>query len=114
VSTYKENRKEAAEVMLVDSPLATFMLALARNRMSLSWTPQQLYEFIMKRADISKLGPRWPKTVSMFGSELRRIAPQLRLHGMSVNFERRDGNRVVTITSEGTATSPPPAGTPET
>jgi hypothetical protein len=32
-----------------------------------------------------------------FGSELRRIAPQLRLHGISVSFERRGGDRVVTL-----------------
>ena len=36
-----------------------------------------------------RLGPNWPKTVHAFGRELRRIAPQLRVHGISITFERK-------------------------
>ena len=53
------------------------------------------------------LGPRWPKTISMFGTELRRIAPQLRLHGLSISFERRGTDRVVTLKTEGGTTGLP-------
>ncbi len=56
------------------------------------------------RGRIASLGPRWLKTISKFGSELRRIAPQRRLHGISINFERRGGDRVVTLKLEGAAT----------
>jgi hypothetical protein len=59
------------------------------------------------------LGPRWPKTISKFGSELRRIAPQLRLHGISINFERRGGDRVVTLKMEGATTGMPSTDKPK-
>jgi hypothetical protein len=56
-----------------------------------------------------RLGPSWPKTISMFGSELRRIAPQLRLHGLSISFERKGKDRVVTLKTEGASAT---AGSP--
>jgi hypothetical protein len=112
ISTYKDNRKEAAEVMLDDSPLAMFMLALARYRFEWSRTPKDLYLEIMKLAGRSVV-PGWPTTISKFGTELRRIAPQLRLHGLSINFERRGGNRIVNITSEGAAAGPPSPNAPK-
>jgi hypothetical protein len=39
----------------------------------------------------------WPKSVSTFGNELRRLAPQLRLHGLFIDFERRHDGRIVTL-----------------
>ena len=50
----------------------------------------------------------WPKTSEKFGNELRRLAPQLRLHGMSVSFERRNEGRIITLTSERAPIEPPP------
>jgi hypothetical protein len=41
----------------------------------------------------------------MFGSELRRIAPQLRLHGLSISFERKGGDRIVTLKTENTTST---------
>ena len=110
VSTYKDNRKEATHALLEDSPVATVVLALARGGINWSGKPQELYQTISKSAGFT-LGPRWPKTVSAFGSELRRIAPQLRLHGLSINFERKGGDRVVTLKTEGSSTA---AGLPPT
>jgi len=48
------------------------------------------------------LGPNWPKTVAAFSRELRRIAPQLRVHGISITFERKSEERVITVRSERT------------
>ena len=45
----------------------------------------------------NRLGPNWPKTVGAFGNELRRIAAQLRLHGLFITFERRRDGRVVIL-----------------
>jgi hypothetical protein len=57
----------------------------------------------------AKLGPDWPKNFSTFGAELRRVAPQLRLHGIAVNFERKRGRSVVTLSVEnGKVVSPQP------
>ena len=46
--------------------------------------------------------PGWPKTPSRAAIELRRIAPQLRMFGVSVTFERSSrAGRIVTFTPNG-------------
>jgi hypothetical protein len=82
ISTYKDNRKEATQILLEDSTVATVLIALARMGVCWSGEPKELYEAIVEFTGHT-LGPRWPKTISKFGSELRRIAPQLLLHGES-------------------------------
>jgi hypothetical protein len=94
------------------STVATVLSALARTGISWSGKPQELYEAIVKLTG-HRLGPRWPKTISKFGSELRRIAPQLRLHGISINFDRRGGDRVVTLKMEGATTGIPSTNEPK-
>ena len=85
VSTYNDNRKEATELLLDDSPLANVLLALARKGINWSGTPLKLYHAIVEnRRQEDPAGARWPKTIHAFGSELRRIAPQLRLHGIQL------------------------------
>ena len=42
-----------------------------------------------------------PKTPGAFGNELRRLAPQLREYGISINFKKTHRARVITITSKG-------------
>jgi Na+-driven multidrug efflux pump len=85
ISTYKDNRKEATQTLLEDSLVATVLIALARTGVSWSGKPQLLYEAIVKVTGHT-LGPRRPKTISKFGSELRRIAPQLRAAWNLHNF----------------------------
>ncbi len=54
----------------------------------------------------------WPKTSEKFSNELRRLAPQLRMHGMSVSFERRHEGRIITFNSErGPSLVPQPGST---
>ena len=80
-----DNRKEATEKVLDDSPLASVLLTAARQGMNWSGTPLELFRTVSKIADIAaRTG--WPKTIHPFGNELRRIAPQLRLHGLSITF----------------------------
>jgi hypothetical protein len=99
LTTYNDNRKEATDLILDDSPVAPLLLALGRQGVAWSGTPLALYEAALKGAG-KKLGPRWPKTIHTFGSELRRIAPQLRLHGVSLRFERRSGKRIVVLKAD--------------
>jgi hypothetical protein len=80
------------------------MLALAWGGTNWSGKPQELYQSVVKVAG-EQLGPNWPKTISMFDSELRRIAPQLRLHGLSISFERKGHVRVVSLKTEEASTS---------
>ena len=104
LAIYNDNRREATEALLEDSMVASVMLALARKGINWSGTPLELYRKITENAG-KATGPRWPKTVHAFGNELRRIAPQLRLHGLSIAFGRTRDARIVTLTSEGKATS---------
>ena len=112
LSTYNDNRKEATEALLEDSPVAAIVLDLAKYGMNLSCKPTELYNGIVKNVG-SRLGPNWPKTIAAFGSELRRIAPQLRLHGVAVSFERRGGDRIVTLRSEPAGKSGPSTNSPK-
>jgi hypothetical protein len=112
VSTYDDNRKAATEALLEDEPVATVVLALAKQGINWSGKPLDLYNTIMKIAGHG-LGKRWPKTISTFGNELRRIAPQLRLHGLSINFERRGGDRVVTLKADGAPSRPHSSSSPK-
>jgi hypothetical protein len=111
LATYDTNRKEATELLLDDSTVANVLLRIARNGINWCGTPMNLFHALTKIAGNGARG-RWPKTSSMFGNELRRIAPQLRLHGLSINFERRRGERIVTLISDGTAPSRPSTDIP--
>jgi len=73
---------------------------MARKGISWSGTPLNLFLALTKIAGKAAAG-RWPKSIHTFGMELRRIAPQLRLHGLSINFERRRGDRIITLSSDG-------------
>ena len=84
------------------------MLLVARLIPGLSDTPSKLHakltEIVGKKVAASA---DWPKTTEKFGNELRRLAPQLRMHGLSVSFERRNEGRIITLKSERVPITPP-------
>jgi hypothetical protein len=104
LAAYDNNRRAATEMLLEDSPVATMMLDLAAKGVAWSGTVMELYRSGSKVA-VAEVGNRWPKTVNAFGIELRRIAPQLRLHGLSIEFERTTQARLVTLKPESHASS---------
>jgi hypothetical protein len=91
-------------VLLEDSPVANLMLTFARKGVNWFGTPLELYRTIVQIAGKTPAA-RLPKTVHAYGNELRRIAPQLRLHGLSIDFERRGNARLVVLRSEPDTTS---------
>ncbi len=111
LSTYTDNRKEATLTDLLDSPLGNVLLKVARLITRMSGTPtklhSQLTEIVGKKVAASS---DWPKTSEKLGCELRRLAPQLRMHGMSVSFERRNDGRIITLRSERVPIAPPARG----
>jgi hypothetical protein len=103
IATYNENRKEATMTELEGSPLAMILLTLA-PLFRPSWTgaPAELYGHIARQVGqrvVASSG--WPKTIHSFGSELKRLAPHLRLHGLSITFERLAEGRIVTVVWHG-------------
>ena len=115
LSTYNDNRKEAVRTELEESPLGTVMLAIAAGGGTFSGSPSDFYASLTRG-----IGPkgsalaRWPKTISQFSSELRHIAPQLLVHGLSIEFSRNSDRRVVTVKSAGRPNNPTPGGGPNT
>ena len=100
LAAYNDNRRHASAAILDDSPLATVLLSMARPGVAWSGSPRSSIAGPQK-LPASPTGPRWPKTVNAFGAELRRLAPQIRLHGLSIHFERKHEGRIVTLTSGG-------------
>ena len=120
MSTYNDNRKEATEVLLEDSPVATVMLALARKGINWSGTPLELYEAVVKIAG-NTLGPqlaqndqhvrqriaphRSPaslaRTFHHFRAERRRTHRHLesgsRRHGHAVNYTSHGHDGVIVV-----------------
>jgi len=101
ISAYNRNLKDATVTALLDSPLGNALLRVARRTPGLSGPPSTLHaeltELVGKKVARSA---GWPKTIEKFGNELRRLAPQLRLHGVNVHYARRHGGRIITLTSE--------------
>jgi putative DNA primase/helicase len=101
LSTYTDNRKEATLTDLLGSPLGNALLQVASLIPEVSETPGKLHanltEIVGKKVAASA---DWPKTAGSFGDALRRLAPQIRLHGVSISFERRHEGRMIILKSE--------------
>jgi len=100
IAAYHDNRRASSAGVLEDSVLAVALLELA------GWddlpeqpkSPADLLSFLTDVADRKAIASaRWPKTPSMLGNELRRLAPQLRAHGLSVTFSRNHKSRMITL-----------------
>ena len=101
LSTYRANREEATIADLLDSPLGNVVLQVANLIPGLSGTPTKLHARLTEIAGKSiAMSAAWPKTSTKFGNELRRLAPQLRVHGVNVSFERRNDGRIITLQSD--------------
>jgi len=101
LSAYNDNRWDATIAALEDSLMAGTLLRLIGpvvKQWSGTITKLQtaLTQIVGKKTAASA---RWPKTSSTLGNELRRIAPQLRMHGLSINFEKNREGRLVTLTT---------------
>ncbi len=113
LSTYTDNRKEATITDLLDSPLGNLLLKVARRITGLSGTPARLHATLTRIVGKKVAASAdWKKTSEKFSNELRRLAPQLRMHGMSVSFERRHEGRIITFNSERGPIVPPTHGSP--
>ena len=104
LSIYGDNRREAASASLEDSPLARVLLESAElGGLRKDWklSPTEMLEELTR--DVPRrvrMSAQWPKTVRAFSDDLRRIAPQLRTRGISVEFGRTNASRLITISAE--------------
>jgi hypothetical protein len=101
VSAYRGNRRAASVVALEDSDLAKALVSLNDFHGPFKGTVTQLLQALTDYTGSGRLTiPGWPKTPNVAATELRRLAPLLRVVGLSVTFERgANGTRLVSITS---------------
>jgi len=98
LSEYNDNRREATQTQLDDSPLANLLLEYADHIKDCTGTASDLLSELRTIAgETVAASPGWPKNHVAFAKELRRIAPQLRIDDISIVFERNNRSRLVTL-----------------
>ena len=103
ITAYTENRRDASGAAIEDSPLGNYLLETVVGNgglMALTQPPSAMLDMLSDGAGrrIAR-SPRWPKSPAMLTNELRRLAPQLRAHGIHVIFSRTHKSRLITINS---------------
>ena len=78
----------------------SFLLSLAGGRSDFEQSPTELLEVLTQHAEErGKSLAGWPKSARALTNELRRIAPQMRMHGVSIIMKRTNqGRRVRLVT----------------
>jgi hypothetical protein len=102
LTAYVYNRLDAATSTFEDSLVARALLRLV-GPVAQQWAGNAADLQIALTKIVGKknaASASWPKTCYRLGNELRRVAPQLRMYGLSVTFERTRKGRFITVTSE--------------
>jgi hypothetical protein len=99
-TVYGNNRLEATESAIDGSAVGRALLAFAAEMVDWKCSPTELLEILAERMGkkVAK-SAGWPKSTQQFTNELRRLAPQLRMRGVGVEFSRTREGRIVWITS---------------
>ena len=98
LATYNENRKDATDVILDDSPLAKVLLEVAQAAGHYSASPAAMHTRLAECSPANgSRHRRLAKNLVAFSNEIRRIAPQLHLHGCSITFDRTNNGRIITV-----------------
>ena len=98
LADYSDNRRESTVTQLEDSLVANILLRNAERLDGWAGTATELLSLLTK--GVSKgvaSSSRWPKSPWLLSNELRRIAPQLRMNGISVTYERNREKRLLTL-----------------
>ena len=102
---YDDNRVEATMSEIADSPVASALAQLAHADTDPTGAAARSIARELGSIAGDKIvgSARWPKSISELASELRHLAPQLRLHGLNITFDRRNGGPNDHVTPESTA-----------
>ena len=103
LAAYRDNRQQATLATLEESILANILLKKVEMSCGLlEWTATASELLAKLTLGIDRRiasSPRWPKTPSMLGNELRRLAPTLAENGLFVIFKRTVKARMITLTT---------------
>ena len=104
LSDYNDNRREATMTQLEDSPLADILLGFGADLIRLVGNPVPAPLPAHHRSRARGLTrARWPKSPTWLTIELRRIAPQLGIHGIFVHSTRGKHGRILSLSRDRTA-----------
>jgi hypothetical protein len=98
-SAYARNRRVATDNAIDESAVAEALFRSVPS--SLKWSGPIVELHRQLTASVGKtiaISSRWPKHVSRFSGELRRLAPQLRERGLSIAFSRSRDQRLISLT----------------
>ncbi len=98
-SAYARNRRLATDNAIDESAVAEALFRVVPS--SLKWSGPTVELHRQLTASVGKaiaVSSRWPKHVSRFSGELRRLAPQLRERGLSLAFSRSRDQRLISLT----------------
>jgi len=101
LAAYNANRRAASVAVLEDCSVAEAIRRMMDGaRGTYLGTASMLLEGLgsMTPTEITR-SAQWPKTPRLFACLLRRIAPQLRLIGIDVRFDRGRDARLITVSA---------------
>lgn len=102
-NAYLANQKEMVESGIDAHPISQAIRSLLLKRTSWRGTSTELLQQLRAHIDNDSLTTRnWPKSPAALGSQLRRISPQLRYIGITIEFARENQNcrRVIILTKD--------------
>jgi len=111
MAAYTRARRAAVESTLDADPVAVALRNLLASREEWGGTATELLERLgeeMTDLPDVKRSHAWPKTPKALSNRLRRVAPDLRLVGLAVEFVRQHGGRrLVSVRKLASPSSPP-------
>ena len=114
LAAYHGNRDSANDVALDASPIARPLLEHMEEKWEWSGTLSELLAALEERVtDTTKKQRDWPKNGRSLSSHLKRVAPNLRVCGWDVTFDRSAKHRLCVITRIEPSVASSSASSPE-
>jgi hypothetical protein len=109
IAAYTNNRKEASDIALESSPVATEVYEFMRDKNKWEGTFGELLASLNARVSKgSRTGRAWPTSAKALSNELTRLIPNLRNAGITFHrLPRKPGRRPIRLEKTRTADSQP-------
>jgi hypothetical protein len=115
INAYTNNRKEASDIALESSPVATEVYEFMRDKDKWEGTFGELLASLNARVSKgSRAGRAWPTSAKALSNELTRLIPNLRNAGITFHrLPRKPGRRPIRLEKTRTADSQPSESQPQ-